>query len=146
MTTNYENGRLMGGKRLGLAAAAFALCLTTSGWAAAGNVLKDVRYSAAPGGKVDITLEFAEAVGDVNAFTTDKPPRIAIDLPATSNGLSQRRVVVGAGATSSVTAAEAGGRTRVVVDLFRPAGYTTRSAGNLLVLSVDAGQQAVTAD
>lgn len=146
MTTNYENGRQIGGKRLGLAAAAFALCLTTSGWAAAGNTLKDVRYSAAPGGKVDITLEFAEAVGDVNAFTTDKPPRIAIDLPETSNGLSQRRVVVGAGATSAVTAAEAGGRTRVVVDLFRPAGYTTRSAGNLLVLSVDSGQQAVTAD
>jgi type IV pilus assembly protein PilQ len=109
--------------------------------AMAANVLQDVRYASAPGGKVDITLQFAEPVGDVQAFTTDSPPRIAIDLPGTSNGLSARRVAIGAGATSAVSAAEAGGRTRVVVDLFRPAGYTTRSIGNLLVLTVDAGSK-----
>ncbi|MEO8000908.1 MAG: type IV pilus secretin PilQ [Arenimonas sp.] len=109
--------------------------------AMAANVLQDVRYASAPGGKVDITLQFAEPVGDVQAFTTDSPPRIAIDLPGTSNGLNTRRVAIGAGATSAVSAAEAGGRTRVVVDLFRPAGYTTRSAGNLLVVTVDAGSQ-----
>ena len=107
--------------------------------ALAANVLQDVRYSAATGGKVDITLQFAEPVGEVQAFTTDSPPRIAIDLPNTSNGLTARRVAIGSGATSAVSAAEAGGRTRVVVDLFRPAGYTTRSSGNLLVLTVDAG-------
>lgn len=109
--------------------------------AMAANVLQDVRYASAPGGKVDITLQFAEPVGDVQAFTTDSPPRIAIDLPGISNGLSTRRVAIGAGATSAVSAAEAGGRTRVVVDLFRPAGYTTRSTGNLLVLTVDAGSK-----
>ena len=107
--------------------------------ALAGNVLQDVRYAAAPGGKVDITLQFASPVGEVQAFTTDSPPRIAIDLPNTSNGLSARRVAIGSGATSAVSAAEAGGRTRVVVDLFRPAGYTTRSSGNQLVVTVDAG-------
>lgn len=107
--------------------------------AMAANVLQDVRYASAPGGKVDITLQFAEPVGEVQAFTTDSPPRIAIDLPGTTNGLSARRVAVGSGATSAVSAAEAGGRTRVVVDLFRPAGYTTRSNGNLLVVTVDAG-------
>jgi len=109
--------------------------------AMAANVLQDVRYASAPGGKVDITLQFAEPVGEVKAFTTDSPPRIAIDLPDTSNGLSARRIAIGAGATSAVSAAEAGGRTRVVVDLFKPAGYTTRSSGNLLVLTVDAGSQ-----
>lgn len=113
--------------------------MLASACALADNVLQDVRYSAAPGGKVDITLQFANPVGEVQAFTTDTPPRIAIDLPGTSNALAQRRVVIGSGATSAVSAAEAGGRTRVVVDLLRPAGYTTRSSGNLLVLSVDSG-------
>jgi type IV pilus assembly protein PilQ len=112
----------------------------------AANVLQDVRYSAAPGGKVDITLQFAQPVGQVQAFTTDSPPRIAVDLPDTSNGLTQRRIAIGSGATSAVSAAEAGGRTRVVVDLFRPAGYTTRSAGNLLVITVDAGVGQATAN
>src|SRR4029079_15264696 len=113
--------------------------LLVSATAFAGNVLQDVHYAAAPGGKVDITLQFAGPVGEVQAFTTDSPPRIAIDLPNTSNGLSARRIAIGSGATSAVSAAEAGGRTRVVVDLFRPAGYTTRSSGNLLVVTVDAG-------
>jgi type IV pilus assembly protein PilQ len=122
--------------------ALLALSLVVVMPAMAANVLQDVRYASAPGGKVDITLQFAEPVGDVQAFTTDSPPRIAIDLPGTSNGLSARRIAVGAGATSAVSAAEAGGRTRVVVDLFRPAGYTTRSSGNLLVLTVDAGSKA----
>jgi type IV pilus assembly protein PilQ len=123
---------------LGLGALAIGFLLSSSA-ALADNTLQDVRYAAAPGGKVDITLQFANPVGEVQAFTTDSPPRIAIDLPGTSNGLTTRRVAIGSGATSAVSAAEAGGRTRVVVDLFRPAGYTTRSSGNLLVLTVDAG-------
>lgn len=122
-----------------LAMATLAIGMTASLSVMAANVLKDVRYASAAGGKVDITLEFAEPVGDVQAFTTDTPPRIAVDIPDTSNGLSQRRVVIGSGATSAVSAVESGGRTRVVVDLFRPAGYTARSDGNLLVLTVDAG-------
>ena len=112
--------------------------MMVSAMALADNVLQDVRYAAAPGGKVDITLQFSSPVGEVQAFTTDSPPRIALDLPNTSNGLSARRVVIGSGATSAVSAAEAGGRTRVVVDLLRPAGYVTHSSGNLLVITVDA--------
>ncbi|GAB2497180.1 type IV pilus secretin PilQ family protein [Arenimonas alkanexedens] len=132
----------MGTKRTWLLAmGALAVGLTTSLSAMAANVLQDVRYASAPGGKVDITLQFAEPVGDVQAFTTDTPPRIALDIPDTTNGMTQRRVVIGSGATSAVSAVEADGRTRVVVDLFRPAAYTTRSAGNLLVLTVDAGAQ-----
>ena len=140
MTANKTIGQGMGSKRTWLLTlGALAVGMTTSLSALAANVLQDVRYASAPGGKVDITLQFAGPVGDVQAFTTDTPPRIAVDLPDTTNGLSQRRVVIGSGATSAVSAVEAGGRTRVVVDLFRPAGYTTRSAGNLLVLTVDAG-------
>ena len=142
MTANKTIGEGMGTKRTWLLAmGALAVGLTTSLSAMAANVLQDVRYASAPGGKVDITLQFAEPVGDVQAFTTDTPPRIALDIPETSNGLTQRRVVIGSGATSAVSAVEADGRTRVVVDLFRPAAYTTRSAGNLLVLTVDAGAQ-----
>lgn len=142
MTVNTQIGaRKANAFRWGLAG--LALLLTLPAWAA--NVLQEVKYAAAPGGKVDITMQFSGPVGNVQAFTTDTPPRIAIDLPDTRNGLAQRRVAIGSGAASAVTAAEAGGRTRVVIDLFRPAGYTTRSAGNLLVLTVDAGAQGVTA-
>ena len=81
--------------------------MMASASALADNVLQDVRYAAAPGGKVDITLQFAAPVGEVQAFTTDSPPRIAIDLPNTSNGLApasrghrQRRHLRGLGRRS----------------------------------------------
>jgi type IV pilus assembly protein PilQ len=144
MTATKQFGESKGLRRVLASATATVALFLISASALAQNVLQDVRYAAAPGGKVDITLQFSGPVGEVQAFTTDSPPRIAIDLPGTTNGLAQRRVSVGSGATSAVSAAEAGGRTRVVVDLFRPAGYTTRSAGNLLVVTVDAGS-AVTA-
>lgn len=104
--------------------------------AAAANQLRDIQYSAGADGAVDITLQFAQPVGEVQAFTTDNPPRIAIDFPDTANALAKRRVTVGSGATSAVSAAEANGRTRVVVDLFRPTTYKTRAEGNNVVLSI----------
>jgi type IV pilus assembly protein PilQ len=85
-----------GGKRTWvLTMAMLAVGMATSLSAMAANVLQDVRYASAPGGKVDITLQFAEPVGDVQAFTTDTPPRIAVDIPDTTNGLDKRRVVIG---------------------------------------------------
>lgn len=140
MTTSTTEGAQMSTKKIA-ARAALAACLlwTAALPALAANTLKDVRYATGSGGKVDITFEFEQPVGAVNAFTTDVPPRIAIDFPETDNGFEARRLAVGSGAASAVSVVEAGGRTRAVVDLFRNAGYTTRSNGNLLVLSLEAG-------
>lgn len=100
------------------------------------NVLQNISHAPGANGRVDITLQFADPIADAQVFTTDNPPRIAIDLPDTHNGLAERRVTVGNGSASAVSAAEANGRTRVVVDLFRPAAYESRIEGNRLVLSV----------
>ncbi|MEO7062309.1 MAG: AMIN domain-containing protein, partial [Dokdonella sp.] len=103
------------------------------------NVLDDISYNALPGGKVEVTLKFANPVVAPHAFSTETPPSIALDFPDTRNAFSKRRVDIGAGATSGVSAIEAAGRTRVVVDLFRIAGYQTRVNGNNVVLTVNNG-------
>ncbi len=140
MITSMTEGAEMSTKKIAARAALIASLFWMAALPAmAANTLKDVRYASGTGGKVDITFEFAEPVGDVNAFTTDAPPRIAIDFPETSNDFDARRLAVGSGAASAVSVVEAGGRTRAVVDLFRQAGYTTRSTGNLLVLSLEGG-------
>lgn len=146
MITSTTEGAQMSTKKIA-ARAALAACLlwTATFPALAANTLKDVRYAAGSGGKVDITFEFDQPVGAVNAFTTDVPPRIAIDFPETDNAFDARRLAVGSGAASAVSVVEAGGRTRAVVDLFRNAGYTTRSDGNLLVLSLEPGTAASSA-
>ncbi|HET6546585.1 MAG TPA: type IV pilus secretin PilQ [Rhodanobacteraceae bacterium] len=115
------------------------LGLLLAGSAQADNVLEDIAYNALPGGKVDITLKFSGPAVAPRIFTTDTPPRIAVDLAATRNALTKRRIEIGTGATAGVSAVEAAGRTRVVVDLYRAASYTSRVVGNTVVLSVDSG-------
>jgi len=103
------------------------------------NVLEDLSYTSLPGGKVEITLKFTNPVTAPQVFSTESPPSIALDFSDTRNAFAKRRVEIGAGATSGVSAIEAAGRTRVVVDLFRMAGYDTRISGNNLVVSVNNG-------
>lgn len=102
----------------------------------ASNVLQQVTHAPGAKGAVDITLQFAKPIGDAQVFTTDGPPRIAIDLPDTHNALNGRKVLIGDGSASTLSAAEANGRTRVMVDLFRQASYQSRIEGNRLILTV----------
>ncbi|MGA9342960.1 MAG: type IV pilus secretin PilQ [Rhodanobacteraceae bacterium] len=114
--------------------ATLGLLLATS--ARADNALEDITWHALPGGSVDITMKFSGPVVAPQVFTTQSPPRIALDIPDTRNSLTQRRIDIGTGATAGVAAVEAAGRTRVVVDLYRPAAYETHVNGNTLVLNV----------
>jgi len=125
--------------RSGLLRLLVLLTLLIAGTAHAENVLEDIAYTALPGGKVEVTLKFSQPVSAPQIFKTDSPPRIAIDLADTRNGVTQRRIDVGAGATSAISAIEAAGRTRVVVDLFRPAAYETSNTGNTMVLTIAGG-------
>jgi type IV pilus assembly protein PilQ len=126
--------------------AALALLALGTAQARADNVLQDLHYSAAPTGAVEVTLELAGPANDANVFTTDDPPRIAIDLPATRNESGKRRITVGNGATSAITALEAGGRTRVIIDLFRPTPFESRAEGNRLIVRVAGGDSATVAN
>ena len=103
------------------------------------NTLQDVSSSASPDGQVQLTLKFAQPVAAPRAFSTDTPPRIALDFADTHNGMSQRNVTVNGGSATSVTAVEANGRTRVVVDLSQPSAYVTRVEGNDLIVTVGNG-------
>ena len=68
------------------------------------NVLEDLAYTALPGGKVEVTLKFAEPVAEPQVFSTETPPSVALDFADTRNGLSKRRVDIGAGASMKVKA------------------------------------------
>ena len=125
--------------RARMAALLAVLLLAALPMGAQAGTLKDMSYQALPGGKVDITLQFDGAPPQPRIFTTDNPPRIAVDLDGTALALAKRRLDVGSGATSSVTAVAAGGRTRIVVDLFQHAGYTTRVDGDKLILAIGSG-------
>ncbi|MGB8635536.1 MAG: type IV pilus secretin PilQ [Rhodanobacteraceae bacterium] len=107
------------------------------------HTLKDLSYQVLPGGKVALSLHFDGAAPNPTAFTTDKPPRIALDFADTANTVSNRSVDIGTGATSGVTIVTSNGRTRVVIDLFRPATYRTNVKGDTLVVDVANGKESI---
>jgi type IV pilus assembly protein PilQ len=65
------------------------------------------------------------------------PPRIAIDLPGVTNGLGKSSVDINQGNLRSVSIAQSGERTRLVLNLKTPAGYRAQLAGKVLVVSLD---------
>ena len=119
--------------------ALLVVALTWCGALKAENVLEEITYQPGPGGSVDIRMKLAAPPVDPKLFTTDSPARIAVDFDDTRSALAERRINVGSGATSAISAIEAGGRTRVVVELFRTTNYTSRLDGDTLVLSVGSG-------
>ena len=123
------------GNQLSYLGVAFCLMLTQQAFAA--NTLKEIKSSNQSDGKTAITLQFAEPMGDVKAFSTNNPARIAIDLPDTKNALAQKKILLSSGIAKSVNVVEASGRTRVLVDLSKNTTYRTVSKGNTLVLTVD---------
>ena len=113
---------------------------------AAATTLKDISYNALPGGSVELHMNFGDGpVPTPKIFTTETPPRIAVDLPDTDNS-AVRHLDIGKGSTSGVSAVSAGGRTRVVVELMRASSYRARVDGHSLVLTINNGSadQAVT--
>lgn len=116
---------------------AVALLTLASTAASAADALLDIRYEAKPAGDVDILLTLENGTAEAAVFATSDPPRIAIDLPDTRNRFESRMLNVGTGVTKSVTAVEAGGRTRVVIDLVRAAAYRSSKDGRVVTISVD---------
>ena len=125
-----------------LAAATWAGAATAAGAA----TLKNISYDALPGGAVELHMDFGNGtVPQPKIFTTDNPPRIAVDFADTDNA-APRHLDIGKGSTSGVSAVAAGGRTRVVVELMRQSTYRSRVEGHSLVLTVNNGtsNQAIT--
>jgi type IV pilus assembly protein PilQ len=106
---------------------------------AASTTLKNLSFEALPGGSVELHMDFGNGpVPEPKIFSTGNPPRIAVDLADTDNAAA-RHLDIGKGSTSGVSAVEAGGRTRVVVELMRASSYRSRVEGHSLVLTINNG-------
>lgn len=94
----------------------------TNAWAA--SRIDAVSFDSLPGGEVSVRIALSGDASEPQIFTTEEPPRIAVDFPDTSNA-ADRSITVNSGSTKAITTVEAGGRTRVVIDLLRPSSYVT---------------------
>jgi type IV pilus assembly protein PilQ len=101
------------------------------------NTLEDISYSILSGGRIQIVIKTSEPVSNVASFATDNPARIAIDLPNTHSALKTKTKSIASGIARSVTAIEAGDKTRVVVSLLNKAPYEVRTEGSRTLVMIN---------
>ncbi len=135
MTSYARYPGIFGFCRQALISGALVLLLVTS--ATAAN-LTGISYNALPGDKVQVKLELSEAPTTVPlSFTIDNPARIALDFPGTHLQVPDRNETIGVGVAHSVAAVEAGGRTRVVLNLVRMVPYDVKVEGNAVYVTLE---------
>ncbi len=88
------------------------------------------------GQQVQLKLHLSGPAPEPLPFTIDKPARIAFDLPNTTLALASRRIDVRSGGVDTVLAAEANGRTRLVVNVDSLIPYTTKVDGNNIIVTL----------
>jgi type IV pilus assembly protein PilQ len=104
--------------------------------AAATNTLQSIDVQTLNGNQLQLTLHLSGPAPEPLAFTIDKPARISLDLPNTALALPSRRIDVGRAGVDTVLAAEANGRSRVVLNLDQTEPYQTKVNGNDIVVLV----------
>ena len=98
--------------------------------------LESIDVQTLAGQQVQLKLHLSGPAPEPLPFTIDKPARIAFDLPNTTLALASRRIDVRSGGVDTVVAAEANGRTRLVVNVDSLLPYTTKVDGDTIVVTL----------
>ncbi|MCC7099146.1 MAG: type IV pilus secretin PilQ [Rubrivivax sp.] len=119
------------------------LCAPLAGWAQ--NAIQSITSSQQAGSEV-VRIELAKPLAAVPAgFAVQAPPRVALDLPGVGNALGRNTVELNQGNLRSVSVAQAGERTRVVLNLKQAANYRAQIQGNALLVTLDPSASALAA-
>jgi len=109
--------------------------------------LNGISYTALPGDRVQVELELSEPVtAEPLNFTIDNPARVALDFPGTTLNVPVKSQTVGVGKVESVTAVEAEGRTRVVMNLVQVVPYSLKTEGNKIKVLLEGVAADITAN
>jgi len=118
------------------------LAMGAPAMALAQSVIQSITSSQQSGSEV-VRIELSEALTAVPAgFAIQVPPRIAIDLPGVGSALGRPSVELNQGNLRSVNVAQAGERTRLVLNLKQAATYRAQLDGKALLIIVDSGAPA----
>ena len=124
-------------------AAALFLFLGLSGvTSAVAAILESIDAASLPGDKVELKLEFDGRPPQIKGYTIEQPARIAIDLLGTLSNVPKYNEIGFANARN-VAVLETNERTRLIVSLNNPAGYSTRTEGSNLYIMIGDGREGV---
>jgi type IV pilus assembly protein PilQ len=134
MKSNQEN-RIMSMWRVRALALVLGIGAPLAGWAQ--NAIQSIN-STQQGTAEVVRIELSEPLAAVpTGFTIQTPPRIAIDLPGVTNAMGRSSVEVNQGNLRSVNVAQAGERTRLVLNLKQASNYKAQLQGKALLLVLE---------
>ena len=110
----------------------------------AASSLKNVSFTSLPGDSVQIRLAFTGKATKPGSFTIDKPARIVLDFPQTGSALGWKNKNIGIGFAKSLTAVEAGNRTRVILNLVQLIPFESEVSGNNVIITLSGSRTAAT--
>jgi type IV pilus assembly protein PilQ len=132
---NMQEIQIMG--KLRARVLALALLFGASGVAFAQNAIQSINSTQQAGSEV-VRIELSEPLAAVpSGFTVQTPPRIALDLPNVGNAMGRSNIEINQGNLRSVNVAQAGDRTRLVLNLKQAANYRAQIQGKVLLVVMD---------
>ena len=128
-----------------LLVAAFIPLAATAQSSDPSNSLVDIQVQSLPDRGVELRLVMSNAAQEPLSFTIDDPARVVLDIPDSALAIGTRRQQVDVGPLDTILMAEAGGRTRAVLNLQTMVDYTTTVEGNVIRVLLAGGSGAVQA-
>lgn len=105
--------------------------------AMAQNAIQSINSTQQSGAEV-VRIELSEPLAAVpGGFTVQTPPRIALDLPGVGNAMGRSNIDINQGNLRSVNIAQAGERTRLVLNLKQAANYKAQLQGKILLVVME---------
>ncbi len=127
------------GKRLMAFAAALLASFLSVAALAQSNTIESIT-STQVGPNVVVRLQLSAPPANPPAgFAVATPPRIALDLVGTSNGIGKSAIESNTGDLRNINVVQAGDRTRVVFNLKRMVNYSTTIDGKSLLVTLTPG-------
>ena len=132
---NMQEIQIMGNLRARVLA--LALLVSAPGMAFAQNAIQSISSTQQSGSEV-VRIELSEPLSAVpSGFTVQTPPRIALDLPNVGNAMGRSSIEINQGNLRSVNVAQAGDRTRLVLNLKQAANYKAQIQGKILMVVME---------
>ena len=110
------------------------------------NGIEAITVAGQQGGSIVVKITLRQPLANPPAgFTINNPPRIAFDFPNTENALGKNSQEVGDGDLRNMNIVQAGGRTRLVMNLSKSLGYDTRIDGKNVLITLQTSAPATAA-
>jgi type IV pilus assembly protein PilQ len=115
---------------------ALPLLLPVSGNSKEAVKLENIAFSALPGGKFEVKMDFDSPPPEPQGYTIDKPARVVLDFPNVESKLKEKKFPLSFGSAKSANVLSDGGRTRLILNMAGLEAYQTRTDGSSFIMTV----------